>query len=127
METISNYFGRPLFFPEKIEDYSNFSIEKLKELLSFYKNNGYQKSRTLVELGHRNELDTVFDELVNIENQEKEALFGLSIAQIAGLIIVDHANEKQINKLIEEIKKWTVEYQLEDFLYFLEKNKITIM
>ena len=69
--------------------------------------------------------NSIFDELVDIENQKKEALFGLSIAQIAGLIIVDHANEVQIHRLIEEIKKWTVAYQLDDFLYLLKKHKIT--
>ncbi len=127
MDISTNYFGRPLFFPEKIEEYSSFSTEKLKELLSLYKNNGYLKSRILVALGHRNELDSIFDELVDVENQKKEALFGLSIAQIAGLIIVDHANEVQIHRLIEEIKKWTVAYQLDDFLYLLKKHKITII
>ena len=69
--------------------------------------------------------NSIFDELVDVENQKKEALFGLSIAQIAGLIIVDHANEVQIHRLIEEIKKWTVAYQLDDFLYLLKKHKIT--
>jgi len=92
VESNINTLGQKRFFPDGIKDYRGFTVDKLKDLLIQNKSNGYIKSRILIELGWRKELNTVFDELMSLDNQKLNSLFNLSVAQIAGFI--------DINKMI---------------------------
>ncbi|MDO4729077.1 MAG: hypothetical protein Q4B43_08760 [Bacteroidota bacterium] len=126
MEEFKNIFGKPQFFPKGIEEYYSYSTKELTELLKKH-NNGYVKSRICTELGRRKELIPIFEELENMENQKMEALFGLSVAQILGLIIIDNGNRNDIEYLISKINRWKIKHQKEDFIYFLESNDIFIL
>ncbi|MDO4729564.1 MAG: hypothetical protein Q4B43_11255 [Bacteroidota bacterium] len=75
-------------------------------MLKKHKYNGYVKYRICAELGHRKELAPIFEELEDIENQKTESLFGLSVAQILGLILIDNGNKNDIQHLISKINKW---------------------
>lgn len=125
MEDNKNIFSQIRFFKDGIPEYRNYSIEQLEQLLTDT-SSGYIKARSLVELAYRRKLAYLYDELPKIENQKLNALFNLSVAQIAALAILDYGNKQDIIQLKNIIKNWTIKYQEEDFIDYLKRHNIDI-
>lgn len=125
MEENKNIFNQIRFFKDGISEYRNYSIEELEQLLAD-NSSGYIKARCLVELAYRKKLDYLYDELPKIENQKLNALFNLSVAQIAALAILDYGSKQDIIKMKNSIKNWTVKYQEEDFVDYLKRHNISL-
>lgn len=125
MEENKNIFNQIRFFKDGIPEYRNYSIEQLEQLLTC-NSSGYIKARCLVELAYRKKLDYLYNKLPKIENQKLNALFNLSVAQIAALAILDYGSKQDIIKMKNSIKNWTVKYQEEDFVDYLKRHNINL-
>lgn len=67
-----------------------------------------------------------FEELIKDENQELNALFGFTVSQIIGLIIIDYGNMSEIKEMRELINQWTNKQQIEDFTNYLKDGGIDL-
>lgn len=67
-----------------------------------------------------------FGELIKDENQELNALFGFTVSQIIGPIIIDYGNMSEIKEMRELINQWTNKRQIEDFINYLKDGGIDL-
>lgn len=120
----SNIFNKERIVKRGISEYSKKSNNELEELLS--NKSGYIRSRVLIEFASRGILKYAFEELTKDENQELNALFGVTVSQIIGLIIIDYGNMSEIKEMRELINEWADKQQIEDFVNYVKGGGIDL-
>ncbi len=117
------------FFAGGIESYNKFSCQELLDMLNQQENLA-KKVPFIITLSAKCNSETrviniLLEQASNQENQNTIAMWGITVAMVAAMALIDIGTLADKVQLKQETDKWSAD-QRDDFLYYLKKEGVDL-